>query len=829
MRIFKLIHLLSWRGLTSGKQLIYVAALSLAVSCFCLTLWLNNSLQLGIAQQQASAAASELVITSQELNLQPLAKHLTDEGFKVSQQITFNNLIASEAGFSLSQILAVDNAYPLLGELTLQQATGKKTVNYGPAVGEIWLEPSLAARLNVNFGDLLEVGSLNLKFTAQVVASPQASQQLISLAPKAWVNLASIENTYLLSAYARFTNQLNLLSPTSYQKRTASANYLEEQLALINNLIDKQEVTAEAALSRTANNPLNRALTQLEELIKLVNLTNLLFACLAVVLASFNQLNLLSKTYALLSSLGVTKAKALAVQVGQICWLATLASFIGLVLAYLALIAISASLAGYLGFNLASLAVTGFFPVVLGWLFSLALALSLAATPLAKIARLSIWEALQGKTTSLQPWGWLSFSLTLALLFFSAHWLTSSWLINLISLGSLLLALAGITFLGWLLFKLIKPGLVYLPWSLNKALARLVTNPATSLVQLSCFTLVLTLVVLTSKLSGQLLVSWQNTSFASKPNVFALDIPPNETQQLNQLLTEQQLFASDFYPLTRARLTHINSQPAKEQLSAKAQQDNSLHRELNLTWAEHLPTNNELTAGDWWPKNTDKNFISIEEELAKRLNLQLGDTLGFTLAGNLLEGEIINFRKVDWLDMQPNFFIIFSPASLETDTASYLASFHLPANSSDLLATLHQAFPTTSFIDLRQLAQQLNQILGQLNYLLKLLLGFTLVAGVLVSLALLQASQKTRQQENFLLNVFGATSQQLKAGLTLEFAALGLIAGVLANFLAEISYGLVVKLLIPLSWQPQLATWLALPLVAALFLGLLARLGFKQG
>lgn len=828
LRFIKLIHLLSWRGLTSGRQLIYLASLSLAVACFSLTLGLNTSLNLGLAQEQAKAAASELTVSSSQLNLAAVAEFAAQQGFKASQQINLNNLLASQNNFVLSQLLAVDEDYPLMGELEVSYPQPRQ-ITSGPAAEEIWLESNLAARLEAKLGDLIEVGPLQLKFTQEVLASPQAGQQLISLAPKAWVRLASLQNTYLLGEHARFTNQLNLLSPLTAQGELAQPSYLNQQAEVLSQFIEQQQLEAEVKLSKNTNNFFYKALSQLEEFLKLLNLINLLLACLAAVLASFGQLKQLSSNYALLTSLGVNKTAALLVQLGQLAWLASLAAVLGLAGGSLALEVLAANLHAYLGFNLAQLAGSFYVTGVISWLFSLALALSLAATPLAKLTKITTWEALQGKSASLKPWGWLSFSLTLALLLVSANFLTANWWVNLISLALLALGLSLITLLAWLVLKALRPWLGYLPWSLNKALARLVNHPTSSLVQLGCFTLVLTLLVLTGKLSGQLLTSWQSSSLASKPNVFALDIPPNKTQELSQVLAEHNLAASSFYPLTRARLTHINSQPAKEVLSAKAQQDNSLHRELNLTWASHLPANNQLLAGSWWPENSQQAYISVEEGLAKRLGLQLGDTLGFNLAGQLLEAEILNFRKVDWLDMQPNFFVIFSPASLSNTSANYLASFNLPQENTPLLTQLYRAFPTTSFIDLRQITQQLSQLLSQLGYLLKLQLGITLLAGLLVSLALLQTSQKNRQAENFLLSVFGATSRQLKQRLTYEFAALGLLAGILANLLAEVSYALLVKLVIDVEWQAQVALWLSLPLAAALLLSLLARLSFKQG
>ncbi len=86
-------------------------------------------------------------------------------------------------------------------------------------------------------------------------------------------------------------------------------------------------------------------------------------------------------------------------------------------------------------------------------------------------------------------------------------------------------------------------------------------------------------------------------------------------------LAEHQTRAAEFYPIVRARLTQINGQ------STDGNKDEALNRELNLTWSEQRPDHNPLVAGSWPPKPGE---VSIEEGLAQRLGIKIGDTVTFT-------------------------------------------------------------------------------------------------------------------------------------------------------------------------------------------------------
>ncbi|VDZ69372.1 Uncharacterized metabolite ABC transporter in Enterobacteriaceae, permease protein EC-YbbP (plasmid) [Klebsiella aerogenes] len=67
-------------------------------------------------------------------------------------------------------------------------------------------------------------------------------------------------------------------------------------------------------------------------------------------------------------------------------------------------------------------------------------------------------------------------------------------------------------------------------------------------------------------------------------------------------------------------------------------------------------------AGSWPPKAGE---VSIEEGLAQRLGVRIGDSVTFTGDTQQFNAKVTSVRKVDWESLRPNFFFIFPPGALD--------------------------------------------------------------------------------------------------------------------------------------------------------------------
>ncbi|MDU2542068.1 MAG: FtsX-like permease family protein, partial [Klebsiella sp.] len=311
-------------------------------------------------------------------------------------------------------------------------------------------------------------------------------------------------------------------------------------------------------------------------------------------------------------------------------------------------------------------------------------------------------------------------------------------------------------------------------------------------------------------LRGDLLDRWQQQLPPESPNYFLINIAPEQIMPVKTFLAEHQTRAAEFYPIVRARLTQINGH------STDGNKDEALNRELNLTWSEQRPDHNPLVAGSWPPKPGE---VSIEEGLAQRLGVKIGDTVTFTGDTQDFSAKVSSVRKVDWESLRPNFFFIFPSGALDGQPQSWLTSFRWD-NGPAMLTQLNREFPTVSLLDIGAILRQVGQVLSQVSRALEVMVGLVTACGVLLLLAQVQVGMRQRHQELVVWRTLGAGKSLLRATLWAEFALLGLVSGLVAAIGAEVALAMLQTKVFDFPWTPDWRLWVMLPLTGAVLLSL---------
>ncbi|MGL6012699.1 MAG: ABC transporter permease, partial [Shewanella oncorhynchi] len=281
------------------------------------------------------------------------------------------------------------------------------------------------------------------------------------------------------------------------------------------------------------------------------------------------------------------------------------------------------------------------------------------------------------------------------------------------------------------------------------------------------------------------------------------------------------------------RLTQINGEAliSNEQSEAGEKGRVGISRELNLTWRNTLPANNELLEGYF---NQAADEVSVESGVAERLGIGLGDKLTYVIDNQELTVKVASIRAVHWETLQPNFFMIFTQEALAPFAYTSMASFYLNDQATNektinadgtpkgaVILALIQQFPTISIIDVGAMVGQLRQIIEQVSLSLSLVLALVLLASALVLIAQTEAGMATRQRELAVLRTFGASGWLLRSATGLEFALLGGIAGVLAVIVAEFALYLLKTQVFELNVYMHWPWWGIAPVSGALIVALL--------
>jgi putative ABC transport system permease protein len=342
-----------------------------------------------------------------------------------------------------------------------------------------------------------------------------------------------------------------------------------------------------------------------------------------------------------------------------------------------------------------------------------------------------------------------------------------------------------------------------------------------SIIQMIGFSGAIALLMIMSVVRTSLIDEWRWQLADDAPNHFLLNVAPYELEGVRDLVTEQNLETAGWYSMVRGRLTQINGEGISEEQRDKHE---SFRRELNLSWTTELPEGNKLTAGKWWDEldlTGEIPPVSLEDELAGELGLEIGDELTFSVGGLVFQARVASTRSLNWDNMTPNFYFLFPEGLLENYPRTNMTSLYIPPQQKLLVNDLLRQYPTVQVIELDKIIDRIRSIVSQVTSGLEVMTLLILSCGVLVMFAAVSLSMSERLQESAILRTLGSSRRLILGIQWVEFSVLGLMAGLLAAIGAEAAVAMLQRFMfdLPFSWHPWL--WLVGPLAGGLLVGVL--------
>lgn len=777
-----------WREWRSPSLLIVWLALSLAVACVLALGSIGDRMEKGLSQQSREFMAGDRTLRSSREVPAEWIDEARRIGLTVGEQLSFATMTFAGDTPQLADVKAVDDTYPLYGQLETQPPGLK------PQAGSVLLAPRLMALLNLKIGDTLDVGDATLRIAGEVIQEPDAGFNPFQMAPRLMMNTADVAKTGAVQPGSRVSWRYKYAGTP--QQLADYERWLLPKLGPEHRWIGLQQ----------DDSALGKSLERSQQFLLLSALLTLLLAVAAVAVAMSHYCRSRYDLVAILKTLGAGRAQLRKLIVGQ----------------WLLLLALAAVAGGAMGAGLEQILLLMLKPVLpaalppaSGWPWLWAIGAMVVISLLVGLrpyrlllATLPLRVLRQDIVANVWP---LKFYIPLvcAVVVLLLAWLMGgSPLLWAVLAGAVVLALlCGV--LGWgLLWMLKRLTLKALP--LRLAVNRLLRQPWSTLSQLAAFSLSFMLLALLLVLRGDLLDRWQQQLPPESPNYFLINIAPEQVAAVKTFLAGHHVTATEFYPIVRARLTQINGQ------AAESNKDEALNRELNLTWRSERPDHNPLVAGSWPPKAGE---VSIEEGLAQRLAIKPGDSVTFTGDTQEFSATVTSVRKVDWESLRPNFFFIFPPNALDEQPQSWLTSFRWD-NGNTLLTQLNREFPTVSLLDIGAILRQVGQVLTQVSRALEVMVVLVTACGILLLLAQVQVGMRQRYQELVVWRTLGAGKSLLRTTLWAEFALLGVVSGIVAAIGAEVALAMLQTKVFDFPWSPDWRLWVMLPLCGALLLSL---------
>jgi len=318
---------------------------------------------------------------------------------------------------------------------------------------------------------------------------------------------------------------------------------------------------------------------------------------------------------------------------------------------------------------------------------------------------------------------------------------------------------------------------------------------------------------------NDLMESWRASLPADAPNQFMINIQPQEVQEMQRYLAAQNMEVPEFVPLVRARMTTINGEDVNKISFEDPEGERWSRRESNLSFGDKMQAGNELVEGQWWQPGTKEFEVSVEVDFGQELGIKLGDELGFDIAGEQVSARVTSFRRVEWDTFKPNFFMVFSSATLAGFPASYITALYAKPEDERKLIELMRQLPSVTVIDLEASLAQVRDVMDKASLAVQAVFLFTLVAGLAVLWAAVQSSMQERSFESAILRALGASRGRVLAGVLIEFLAIGMLAGLLASSAAGLAAWHLAVNVYELNYHFNPVLWVSGPVLGMLLVG----------
>ena len=792
---------LAWRflrrDLASGEVRVLLAALVLAVTAVTAVGFITDRAERALALEANRLLGGDAVIRADEPIGAAPRERAQALNLKQTETLTFPSMLRAGDALKLSDVRALGTGYPLRGTFRIADGAGlpERDAAAVPDRGTAWLTRSGAQSLGVVPGDTLKLGNAQFRLTALVMQEPDAAMDYFNVAPRVFIHLDDIPATGLVQEGSRVTYRLVIAGEVAAAQQWIDA--ARDTLGRGQRL----ETIADARPE------IRRSLERADRFLGLAALVSVVLAAIAVAMAARRHSARHLDACAVLRCLGASQRTILAIQLGELAFI----GLAGCALGVLGGLAVQSLVAGYLadviGMNIPG---AGWRPALQGFAVGFTVLLAFAAPPVLALRRVPALRVLRRDLGEVEPSAIAAALAGLAGLTALLWWKAGSVELGLTMLGGIAGTFVVLALIAYGLVALLRRVRTRLRGPLRYGLANVSRRAAVSVAQIAALGLGLMAILLLTLVRSDLLGRWQESMPADAPNRFIINVQPDQVDGARKLLADNGVVEPALYPMIRARLIEVNGKAVTgADFGADGERAQRLaEREFNLSWAATLRTSdNELVEGAWWPDAAaptgDAAMISVEQGLAETLGWKLGDHIAFDIAGSRFEAAITSLRRVDWESFQPNFFVVASPGALDGYAASHITAVRVPRGDAVVTQVLVQAYPNVTVIDVDAVIDQIRNTAEQVTVAVEYVFYFTLLAGLLVLLAAISASQDERLLEGGVMRVLGARTRQLRLAHASEFVAIGLIAGLVAAIAASLISGSIAVYVFEQPWSPD--------------------------
>jgi putative ABC transport system permease protein len=755
---------------------VFLACLALGVAAIAAVGTLRTGIQQGLTDQGAVILGgdAEMRFTYRTADADERA-YMDRIATRVSEVYDFRSMVLVEGDQALTQIKAVDDAWPLTGAASLDPAipVAEALADKNGLPGAI-MDPVLIDRLGLAIGDSFRLGTQEFHLAAALTREPDSASTGFTLGPRTVVLSDALANSGLLSSGSMYETRYRLILPPG-----ADLQALEDQAEAT--FRDKGMRWTD---SRNAAPGIEAFVDRIGSFLVLVGLAGLAVGGVGISAAIRSYLEGKTETIATLKTLGAEGGLIFRSYLWQTALLAGLGILIGVALgAVIPLLAaplIEASLPFPAEIRLAPMALVeaAFYGALSALIFTL---LPLARTE--RIRPAALYRGGEGTRAWPRKRYLAALVVTALLLIGSATWLSGIPELALGAAGGivgalLILALAALG-LRVASRRLARTRLTHGRPATRAALAAIGAPRSDATPVVLSLGLGLSVLAAVGQIDWNLRSAIATDLPTRAPAFFFIDIQPDQIEPFLAMVEANPTVSEiETAPMLRGVITQINGRPAREVAG-----DHWVVRgDRGITYAATPGEKTRITAGTFWPEDyAGDPQISFAAEEAEEMGLKLGDTMTVNILGRDLTGTITSFREVDFSNAGMGFVMTLNPAALAGAPHTHIATVYArPEAEAQILRDVTRTWPNITAIRIREAVDRVAEALSAIATATAWAAAGTLVTGFVVLIGAAAAGERARIYESAILKTIGATRRKILASFALRSALMGAAAGVVA-------------------------------------------------
>lgn len=789
----------SWRRL-----LLFFVSIAVGVGGIVLLRSVVQDVRLGLSRDARSLIAADVVISTgrsfDEATRQIIEKRIAEAGATartVSLETTSMIRPADERPLAkMAEVRGVGPGFPLYGTIQLE---GAQRYSYALLDGHgALVRPELLVQLDVKVGDQVWIGRDRFTVRGTIVSEPGRRLGAFSFGPRVMVAAVDLENAGLTGLGSRVSRQILLQVPDATVPRLTAQLRRELRGKFVN-----------VRTYRGTEDHVGEDLSRAENYLSLVGLVVVILGGIGVwsVTRVFVQQKV--RSIAILKCLGATSRQVFVAYLAQALLLGLAGCVLGVGLAAAGMaalpLAFDRALLQTLPHGLTASA------VVQGVTVGLLVALLFSVVPLLDVRRVKPSLLLREAVSASRERDWLGWAAMVALL--GALVLIAGWQAASLRVGlAVCVGLAGVALVlhlaGLALVRSVRPLASSRIVALRHAVLRLTRAGGQTRAVLLAVGLGAFFIIGVRSLQANLLREFSFALDTNGADIFLIDVQPGQAAGVKSFLDERGASGGPLIPVARARVVGVRGRDVNLEGYENVRGRGGLGREFTVTWRGRLAPNEKVIEGTFWDRGSNPDGeVSIERTLRDRVGLRLGDVVRFDILGHEVSATVTSVREVDFRDgRQGGFIFVFRPGLLERAPATYVAPVRGPADPTRrarMQRDLADRFPNVSVIDLREVLEMVHQVVSKVTLGVTLVGGLVLFTGVLILIGSVSMTRFQRIYEAAIFRTLGAGTRLLMAMTVLEYAVLGLLAGVIGALAAIALSWYVTSRVLTLGWAPD--------------------------